>query len=311
MITREELLRRVRRIEITTQKLVQETLGGQYHSTFKGRGIEFDTVRPYVAGDDIRAIDWNVTARTGGLHVKQFVEERELNVGLLVDSSLSLDFGSRHPTKAEVAAEIAALIAFSALSNNDRVSLLAFAEEVRYFLPPRKGRGHVLRLVSELLTLGERLEAGPSPSRASASQAAPAAGTRIDRALEYFGRLTPRRAILFVLSDFRAAADFERPLKIASRRHEVIPLVVRDAWERELPDLGLAAFHDPESGEEILFDCGDPRARERYARRAAEEIEALKTLFLSLNLRHGFLWTDRDYAGALVRMFRQRPGMVH
>jgi len=294
VLTREELLRKVRRLEITTRQVVQETLGGQYHSVFKGRGIEFESVRPYTSGDDIRSIDWNVTARTGGLHVKQFVEERELNVGLLVDASLSLDFGSRHPTKAEAVAEIAALLAFSAVANNDRVSLLSFADEVRAFLPARKGRSHVLRLVSDLLGLGERLEQAPELGT-----------TRLDRALEYFDRVTPRRAILFVLSDFRVP-EFTRTLRVATRRHEVIPLVVRDAWERELPAVGLAAFHDPETGREVLYDCGDAGARQRYAERAAAELAELRAVFDGLNLRHAVLWTDRNYVGALVAMFRQR-----
>ena len=303
-----DLLQRVRRIEIATRQAVEDTLAGQYHSVFKGRGMDFSEVRPYHPGDEIRAVDWNVTARTGHLHVKQFVEERELTVMVLCDISGSADFGSGERTKAEVAAEIAALLAFSAVSNGDRVGLLLFTDRVERFVPPRKGRRHALRLVSEIL------QARPT-SR----------GTKVSLALEYLSRALRRRTVTFVLSDFielpeppskaRAALPshdagplpFERALRIAARKHDVVPIRLTDRMETELPGSGLAWVEDPETLEVARLDLSDRRLRARILKGARADDERLRRLFARLQLEHAVVRADAaDYVTPLLTFFRAR-----
>jgi uncharacterized protein (DUF58 family) len=294
--TSRELLQRVRRIEITTRRAVEDTLAGQYHSVFKGRGMEVSEVRPYAPGDEVRAIDWNVTARTGALHAKRFVEERELTVMILCDLSGSAGFGSATRTKAEVAAELAALLAMSAVRNGDRVGLVLFTDRIERFVPPRKGRRHALRLVSEIL------------------KARPAArGTAVGVALEFLRRAMRRHTVSFVLSDFLEGAGtpppfpFERALEVACRKHDVVPVRLSDRRERELPSAGLAWIEDPETGAIGRVDLSDRAVRARFAAATSAEDEALARLFARLSLDHALvLADDADYVAPLLALFRAR-----
>jgi uncharacterized protein (DUF58 family) len=286
-----ELIQRIRRIEITTRRAVEDTLGGQYHSVFKGRGMDFSEVRPYAPGDEVRSIDWNVSARTGHLHVKRFVEERELTVMVLCDLSASADFGSGARSKAEVAAEIAALIAFSAVQNGDRVGLALFTDEVERFVPPRKGRRHALRLVSEILQFRPR-----SPR------------TDLGAALELLRRAMRRRTVAFVLSDFLDdEARFERPLRVAARKHDVVPIRIQDRLEGALPATGLTLLEDPETGRTVRLDLSDRRVRARIEAAAAAEGVRLTRLFARLDLDHALVRADdADYVTPLLGFFRAR-----
>ena len=291
-----ELLQRVRRIEIATKRAVEDTLSGQYHSVFKGRGMDFSEVRPYHPGDEVRTIDWNVTARTGHLHVKQFVEERELTVMVLCDLSGSSAFGSRERTKAEVAAEIAALLLFSAVANGDRVGLVLFTDRVERFVPPRKGRRHALRLVSEIL------KARPV-SR----------GTSVAGALEFLRRAMRRRTVAFVLSDFlepgggEGGAPFERALRVAAQKHDLVPVRLSDRLEVELPAAGVACLEDPETGEVSRVDLASIAVQRRLRAALEGEDLALRRLFARLNLDHALVRADdADYVSPLLAFFRAR-----
>ncbi|HTN51152.1 MAG TPA: DUF58 domain-containing protein [Anaeromyxobacter sp.] len=295
-----ELLRRVRRIEIATRRAVEDTLSGQYHSVFKGRGMDFSEVRPYAPGDEVRAIDWNVSARTGQLHVKRFVEERELTVMVLCDLSASADFGSRLRTKAEVAAELAALLALSAVANGDRVGLVLFTDRVERFVPPRKGRRHALRIVSEIL------QARPEGRR-----------TSLTGALEFLRRAMRRRTVAFLLSDFiepapgrpgdPASFPFERALRIAARKHDLVPVRLTDGLEQAPPPSGLAWLEDPETGEVARVDLSDRRVRDRLTSALRAEEEALGRLFARLRLDHATVRADdADYVSPLLAFFRAR-----
>jgi uncharacterized protein (DUF58 family) len=286
-----DLIQRIRRIELSTRRAVEDTLSGQYHSVFKGRGMDFAEVRPYAPGDEVRSIDWNVSARTGHLHVKRFVEERELTVMVLCDLSASADFGSGARTKAEVAAEIAALIAFSAVANGDRVGLALFTDEVERFVPPRKGRRHALRLISEILQFQPR-----SPR------------TDLGAALELLRRAMRRRTVAFVLSDFLDdESRFERPLRIAARKHDVVPIRIEDRLERHLPAAGLALLEDPETGATVRVDLSDRRVRERLEAEAGLADLRLSRLFARLELDHALVRADdADYVGPLAAFFQAR-----
>lgn len=282
-----ELLKKIRKIEIYTSKLVNQQLAGQYQSVFKGRGMAFSEVRQYLAGDDVRLIDWNVSARMNEPYVKLFVEEREMTVILLVDMSASGIFGSLTQSKREVAAEVAALVAFSAIKNNDRVGLIIFTDRVERFVPPKKGKKHVLRVVSEILTFE------PGSPR-----------TDLRAGLEYLGNIARRRSVAFLVSDF-LADGWGHALKVAARKHDVVPVVIGDPMEEALPKLGIVSFEDFESGGILEFDTGGPEAREYAAlvRRRREEREALlKRMSVDfVNVR-----TDRPYVDALVAFFRAR-----
>ncbi len=295
MLTK-DLIRRIRKLEIATRRVVSATLAGQYHSVFKGRGMDFSEVRAYAPGDDVRAIDWNVTARTGQLHVKRFVEERELTVMVLCDLSGSTDFGSAGRTKAEVAAEIAALLAFSAVANGDRVGLVLFTDRIERFVPPRKGRRHALRLLSEIL------QARPASRR-----------TSVSGALEFLRKAMRRRTVAFLLSDFQEppgsgdGLPFELPLRLAARKHDLVPVRLSDRLERDLPPAGLAWIEDPETGAVVRVDLGSRAVRERL--RAASEAEeaALSALFSRLRLDHARVRADdADYVTPLLAFFRAR-----
>lgn len=289
------LLQRVRRIEISTRRAVEDTLSGQYHSVFKGRGMDFSEVRPYHPGDEVRSIDWNVTARTGQLHVKRFVEERELTVMVLCDLSASADFGSRERTKAEVAAEIAALLAFSAVSNGDRVGLVLFTDRIERFVPPRKGRRHALRILSEIL------QARPSSP-----------GTSVTAALEFLRKAMRRRTVAFVLSDFLEGGmgpgiPFERALRVAARKHDVVPIRIGDRLEADLPAAGLAWVEDPETGAVVRVDLSDLSVRARIRAAVQAEDDALRKLFARLQLDHARVQADdADYVTPLLAFFRAR-----
>jgi uncharacterized protein (DUF58 family) len=283
-----EILRKIRRIEITTRGLVDQVFSGEYHSVFKGRGINFAEVREYHYGDDIRSIDWNVTARTGAPHVKIFEEERELTVMLLVDVSASGDFGSRERMKRDLAAEVCSLLAFSAIGNNDKVGLIIFSDRVEKFVPPRKGRRHVLRVLRELLYHEPQGHA-----------------TDVASALEYLMRVIRRRAVAFVVSDF-VAPDFGRALAVAGRRHDVIALRVRDRREEELPPVGLMELEDAETGDRLLVNTSDPRFREAFERRTAEDRDRLNRAFRRGNVDVVDLRPGEPYVRPLMRFFKER-----
>lgn len=287
-----ELIKKIRYIQIYTSKAVNDVLAGEYHSVFKGQGMEFDEVRAYQPGDDIRTIDWNVTARTGHPYVKRYVEEREITVFFLVDLSASGAFGSRKKLKNEIAAEFCALLAFSAIKNNDKVGLIVFTDTIELFIPPAKGTSHVLRLIRELLYFD------PGKKRQSA-------GTDIALALDYLGRVLHKRGVVFLVSDF-LDQDFEKPLSVLARRHDLIAVTVTDPHENTLPDVGLLEIKDAETGDTVLVDTGNKNVRTGYEQLAKERNEKLSTLFKSNGVDHIQLYTDRDYLLDLVKFFRKR-----
>lgn len=285
-----ELLKKIRKIEIVTSRKVNEQLAGQYHSVFKGRGMNFEDVRPYQAGDEIRFIDWNVTARSSDVYIKRFVEERELTVILMVDLSASLKFGSVQQTKREVAAELAALVAFSAIKNNDRVGMLLFSDHVEKFITPKKGRKHVLRLISEVLTFQPE-----------------GRGTDIANALGTLSRVLRRRSVVFLLSDFQADLDtFDHPLRIAARRNDLIPVVIRDAVEDTLPNVGLMLMEDLETGEPLWVDTANPRVRHAYRESAIQSHQQLLQYFRKMRMSAVDVRTGSGYVTALVKFFKLR-----
>jgi uncharacterized protein (DUF58 family) len=284
-----ELLAQVRRIEIMTGRLVTETLAGEYLSVFKGRGMEFAEVREYTPGDDVRTIDWNVTARTGRPHVRQYAEERELTVAIACDLSGSQSFGTSKHLKKEVAAELSAVLALSALYNNDKAGLFIFTEDVEEYIPPKKGRRHVLYLIREVLAYQPRRH-----------------GTRIGRSLETMVQVLKRRCILFLISDFRDT-DFEGPLRLAALKHDVIPVVVSDPREASLPALGaFLDLEDPESGRRVLVDAGAPALLERHRLQESERVRRLEDFFGRCGLDFIRISTDRPYLDPIIRFFRQR-----
>lgn len=283
-----EILKKVKRIEIQTRGLVNDVFSGEYHSVFKGRGMEFAEVREYQIGDDVRTIDWNVSARMGHPYVKVFDEERELTVMLLVDASRSADFGTHQQMKGEIAAEICALLAFSAIKNNDKVGLIIFTDRIEKFVPPKKGKKHVLRVIREIL-----FHKPDSPR------------TDIAMALEYLSRVTTRRAVAFVISDFQAE-DYEQALRIASRRHDLIAITITDPREMELPNVGFIELEDAETGERILIDTTDAGLRQDFSLQAGAEREARERVLRRINIDRIDIRTDQSYAEPLIRFFRQR-----
>ena len=241
-----EILKKIRRIEISTNRLVNNIFAGEYESVFKGRGMEFEEVREYQPGDEIRTIDWNVTARMGQPYIKKYVEERELVMMLLVDTSGSADFGTYQRTKAEIAAEISALLAFSAIKNSDKVGLICFTDDVELFVPPRKGIKHVLRVIREILYFEPQQR-----------------GTNISAALEYVDRVIRRKSVVFLISDFMDRG-YEKRLQVTSKRHDLIAITLQDMREETLPNVGLIELEDAETGEVVVLDTQDPKAREMY-----------------------------------------------
>ncbi|MEP0847622.1 MAG: DUF58 domain-containing protein [Phycisphaerae bacterium] len=283
-----EILKKVRRIQILTRAIVNDVFAGQYHSAFKGLGIEFEEVREYQPGDDVRSIDWNVTARTGRPFVKRFREERELTVMLLVDVSASQEFGTREQLKSELVAELGATLAFSAIRNNDKVGLILFTDRVERFVPADKGTRHVLRVIRELLY---HRPAGR--------------GTDVGPALRYLNSVLTRRAVAFLISDFQTP-DFSQPLRIVSHRHDLIPVLVRDPRESQLPPVRYVELLDPESGEQVLVHTGSRAFRERFERLTEARREQLRSDFRRLGIDLIDVQTGAPYVEPLTRFFRTR-----
>ena len=287
-----EILKQVRRVEIATRGLVNEVFSGEYHSVFKGRGMNFAEVRAYQYGDDIRSIDWNVTARTGTPFVKVFDEERELTVMLVVDVSASGDFGSRSRMKGEVAVEICAVLAFSAITNNDKVGLIIFSDRIEKFVPPRKGRRHGLRVLRELLYFQPE-----------------GRGTDVAGALGYLARVVRRRAVVFVVSDF-IATGYQKALAVAGRRHDTIVIRMGDPRERELPAVGYLELEDAETGEQLAVNVSGPVFRQAFHREVTDTQAALEREFRKTGVDVVEISTDRPYADRLMRFFQQRAKRV-
>jgi uncharacterized protein (DUF58 family) len=283
-----EILDKVRLIELQTRSAVNELFAGEYHSVFRGRGMEFAEVREYQPGDDVRTIDWNVTARVGSPFVKVFDEERELTVMLVVDGSASGAFGSTHRMKGEVGVEISALLAFAAIKNNDRVGLLIFTDEVELFIPPRKGRKHVLRVIRELLYF--------RPT---------GRGTSVAGALEYLERVLHRRSVIFLISDF-LDSHFTRPLRFLGRRHDLTAITLEDPRERVLPDVGFVNLQDAETGETMLVDTGSAQLRGRFEKRQTAAANRRSDALRRLGVDEIRIDTTQSYIEPLVQFFRTR-----
>ncbi len=283
-----EVIRKIRKIEIRTKRLVNDVFSGEYHSIFKGRGMEFMEVREYQPGDDIRIIDWNVTARYGYPFVKKFKEERELTVIFLVDASSSGQFGTKDRLKEEIAAELCSVLAYSATKNNDKVGMIIFTDTIEKYIPPKKGRYHVLRLIREVLYFKPENK-----------------GTDINLALEFLGRVIKRKAIVFLISDF-LSGEFEKLIRIVNRRHDVIAIRITDPRELELPDVGFLELEDAETGEQILIDTKDPSVRKSFSDSAYRERSILDRTFRSMDLDNIQIITDKPYIEPLMGFFRLR-----
>lgn len=283
-----EILKKVKAIEIQTRGLVNDVFSGEYHSVFKGRGMDFSEVRDYQIGDDIRTIDWNVTARMGHPYVKVFEEERELTVILLVDASSSGNFGSVERMKGEIATEICALLAFSAIRNNDKVGLIIFTDRIEKFVPPKKGKTHVLRVVRELLYHRPQ-----------------GTGTDIAGALEYLSRVITRRSVVFLVSDF-ISTGYEKALRVANKKHDLVALTITDPREVSLPEVGFIELEDAETGEVVLVDTFRAEVREMFQQRASREVEERARIFRTMNVDHVDIRTHQSYVEPLIRFFRMR-----
>jgi uncharacterized protein (DUF58 family) len=291
-----EILKKVRRIEVRTRRMVDDTLAGSYHSVFKGQGMNFDEVREYVPGDEIRTIDWNVTARTGIPHVKKFTEERELTIMLMIDISGSGGFGSGEQSKREMMAELGSVLAFSAVRNNDKVGLVLFSDFVELFIPPDKGRKHILRVIREILFFQPRGK-----------------GTKIAEALDFVNRVAKRKCVTFLLSDFCLPGDFDESLnalkpklRITGRRHDLIAVSITDPRERELPDVGRITLEDAEAGEQIVLNTADAWTRQAYANLTADRAERFAHTVRSAGIDLLRLSTDQPYLAPLMGFFKAR-----
>ena len=297
-----ELMAKVGKIRILTNKLIDDQLSGDYHSTFKGQGVEFDEVRPYTPGDDVRTIDWNVTAKTGLPYIKRFSEERELTILFLVDVSGSQGYGSVRRSKMELAAEVTALLALTAIRNQDKIGLILFSDQIVKYIPPRKGRDSVMRLVREVLAAEDDAKGG----------------TDIAEALKFLNSVQKRRAVVFLVSDFlltkaaregtssTAMAGFEKLLRATARHHDMVCVPVSDPAERELPNVGLVELEDPETGELVLVDTSSAAVRKRFAATASEENEELKRFFLKTGIDTLTIATDRPYIDEVRALFKRR-----
>jgi len=284
----QELIKKIRQIEIFTSRAVDASFAGQYESVFKGRGMQFDEVREYTPGDDIRTIDWNVTARTGKPYIKRFVEEREMTVIFAVDLSASGQFGSVSKMKNEVAAEFCAVLAFAAAKNNDKVGLLIFTDRIELYIPPKKGSSHVLRLIRELLYF-------KMPRRR----------TDISLALDYVAKVARKRATIFLVSDF-IESGFKKSLSLLNKRHDVIAVCVRDRLEIDMPSVGLVELQDAETGRMVLVDTSSRAFRNRYGSRSLERFNELKSLLRSIDVDCIEITTDKPYIHDLVQFFHMR-----
>ncbi len=307
-----EIVRRVREIQIRAGRQVAEVLAGQYVSVFKGRGVEFDEVRPYLPGDEIRSIDWNVTARTGHPYVKRYVEERQLTILLLVDISRSQEFGSGQRSKRETAAELSALLALSAIQNDDRVGLVLFDEQIRHYIPPRKGQRHALRVIRDVLSseYEQPISTRKGPFEGSATMDSPAR-SGIALAMEHLQRVIHRRAICFVISDFwDEPLRFLDSFKITRRRHDVVAVQVIDPRELQLPSAGLIQVMDPESGEVAWIDTASRRVRDAFAQRAHERLNRLRQQLRESQIDSFQVDTTQSVVEPIVRFFRMRERRV-
>ena len=284
----QELLKHAKRIEIATRAIVNNVFSGAYHSIFKGQGMEFTDLRPYLRGDDIRTIDWNITARTGSLHVRRYREERERTMMLVVDRSASMAFGSRTQSKAELAAELSALLAFSAITNNDRVGLLLFSNRREKVVPPRKGRKHALRIITEVLAQGPAVQ-----------------GTDLNCALEFLARAIRRHSIVFLISDF-FSPDFTAALNVAKRKHDCVALVLNDEREYQLPSLGWISVTDSETGQDIEVNTRNKRVREKYTALIQARARARLNYFASQKVDAVDLFTGKSYIWPLINFFQSR-----
>lgn len=283
-----EILKKVRQIQIRSSRLVNDVLAGEYVSVFKGVGMEFEEVREYQAGDDIRTIDWNVTARMGHPYIKRFTEERELTIMFLVDLSYSGEFGSMKQFKNEIATEICALLALSAVRNNDKVGLILFTDKIEKFVPPKKGKTHVLRVIREVLYYKPENK-----------------GTDISIALEYLLKVTKRKAVCFLISDF-ITEGFEHALRIANKRHDIIAASITDPRELEIPNVGFVELEDAETGEITLIDTSDRKMMERFNRFNTKNMEERAKLFRSMGVDLIDVRTDRSYVEPIMKFFRAR-----
>lgn len=296
-----EILQKVRQVEIKTNRLVDDTLAGHYHSVFKGRGMDFDEVREYVPGDDVRTIDWNVTARTGRTYVKKFTEERELTIMLIIDVSASGEFGSAMQSKREMMAEIGSVLAFSAMRNNDKVGLVLFTDNAELYIPPGKGRSHILRVIREILFF--------QPT---------GTGTNLAAAMDFTNQVIKRRAVAFLISDFCLPGDFEaslgdlRPkLRITGRRHDLVAVSVSDRRERELPNIGLITIEDSETGEQVELDTSRPEVRNHFRDLAESRRNNLRRAIRSVGVDMLELSTERSYLADLRQFFSSRERRSH
>lgn len=286
-MTSEELLKRVRKIEIKTRKLSRNIFAGEYHSQFKGRGMAFSEVREYQPGDDVRSIDWNVTARLNKPYIKVFEEERELTVMLLVDVSGSRNFGTLSQMKRDMMAEVAATLAFSTIANNDKVGVIFFSDKIEKFIPAKKGKTHVLHIIRELLSFE------PTSS-----------GTDVAQALQYFTNAQKRHCTAFLISDFIGAGAMYKPLLIASNRHEVNAIQIYDRREAELPNIGLVKFHDAETGSDLWIDTAIASVRNQYGQAWRDNQNDIEQLFTRTGVNHVSVRTDQDYVKALMHLFK-------
>ncbi len=293
-----EILKKVRQIEVRTSRLVNDSLAGSYQSVFKGRGMNFDEVREYVPGDDIRTIDWNVTARTGVPHIKKFTEERELTIMLMIDISGSGDFGSANGSKRELMAEIGSVLAFSAVRNNDKVGVVLFTDFIELYIPPKKGRGHILRIIREILFFQPQ-----------------GRNTDIKIPLDFINKVIKRKCVAFLISDFCLPGEYETTLKelqpklqISNKRHDLIAVVVSDPREFTLPDVGWITLEDAESGEQVELNTSDSSTREQYRDMAAARQKTLQKTIRSTGVDLLDLFTDTPYLPALLSFFSIRKG---
>jgi uncharacterized protein (DUF58 family) len=286
-MTSEELLKRVRKIEIKTRRLSRNIFAGEYHTQFKGRGMAFSEVREYQPGDDVRSIDWNVTARLNKPYIKVFEEERELTVMLLVDVSGSRHFGTLSQMKRDMMAEVAATLAFSTIANNDKVGVIFFSDKIEKFIPAQKGKTHVLHIIRELLSF--------EPT---------STGTDIAQALQYFSNAQKRHCTAFLISDFIGAENIDKPLLIASNRHEVNAIQIYDRRETELPNIGLVKFHDAETGQDLWVDTSINAVREQYANEWKKNQQRMEQLFTRTGVKNIAVRTDEDYVWALMQLFK-------
>jgi uncharacterized protein (DUF58 family) len=288
-----EILKKVRMIEIRTRRLVNDLFSGEYHSIFKGRGMEFDEVREYQVGDDVRLIDWNVTARSGTPFIKKFTEERELSVVFLIDASGSQHFGSGRHLKSELAAELTALLSLAAVKNNDKVGMIIFTDKIEKFVPPNKGRKHVLRLIREVLYFEPEGK-----------------DTNISSALEYFLNVIKRRSVVFLISDFYAE-NFERELLLAGRKHDLVAIRLTDPREMEMPSSGLVYLEDAETGRPLWLDTRDPEFRRQFAENRRDELASIERMFKQNNVDFIDLETSKSYIEPLIKFFKMREKRFH